>query len=127
MAFIDYDYYIGVYGGMPVSADIFTCYAERACDIVDGITSGRASQNAAKNGGKLYTAAKKAACAQTEYLFSLGGSEYLGRTGKDVSREEIGNAAVSYRRDGGITYFGVPVSGLALMYLSQAGLTARGI
>ena len=127
MAFIDYAYYLGVYRGMPVSADIFTRYAERACDIVDGITSGRASKNAEKDGGKLCTAAKKAACAQTEYLYTLGGSEYLGRTGKDVSREEIGNAAVSYRRDGGITYLGIPVSGLALMYLSEAGLTARGI
>lgn len=126
MAFIDYGYYVGKYVGMPVPADNFACYAERACDIIDGITSGRASKFAEKD-GKNSTAAKKAACAQTEFLYSLGGSEYLGKTGKDVSREEIGNAAVSYRRDGGITYLGVPVSGLALMYLSEAGMILGGI
>jgi hypothetical protein len=127
MAFIDYEYYIGEYIGTPIPPEDFALLAERACDIIDCITSGRAGKAAEKGCKKMISAAKKAACAQTEYLYSLGGTEYLGITGKELSREEIGNAAISYKHEKGVSYLGVPVSGLALMYLACGGLTAKGL
>ena len=122
MAFADYVYYVSVYKGAPVPSESFEYYSERACDIIDGITGGRALKAAKGTDETAAEAAKKAACAQTELLYSLGGSEYLGVTGKEISREEIGNASVSYRNANGASYLGIPVSGLALMYLTEAGL-----
>lgn len=130
MAFIDYDFYINVYKGAYADPNDFDLYSERACDIIDGITNGCASQ-AAKDDEKTDTSEKKkaklAACAQTEYLLFLGNKEYLGIAGKEISREEVGNAAVSYRKEKGVSYLGIPVCGLALMYLKEAGLIIRGI
>ena len=126
MEFIDYEYYLDRYKGMPIPSDLFVPYAERACDIIDGISAGRASCAVKKNSLKA-DAAKKAACAQTEMLFSLGGSEYLGGSGKEISREEIGNASVSYTQKSGLSYLGIPIAGLAVMYLTEAGLIQRSI
>ena len=126
MAFIDYEYYIGEYKGSPIPSEEFSQYAERACDIIDGLTDGRAL-GAVKKDGKSAVAVKKAACAQTEMLYSIGDQAYLGRTGGEISREEIGSAAVSYRKKDGLSYLGIPVSGLAVMYLSEARLIQRNI
>jgi hypothetical protein len=130
MAYIDFDFYISVYKGAYVDPNDFDLYSERACDIIDGITAGCAS-HAAKDDEKTDTAKKKAAklaaCAQTEYLLFLGNKEYLGIAGKEISREEVGNAAVSYRKEKGVSYLGIPVCGLALMYLKGSGLILRGI
>ena len=46
MAFIDYDFYINVYKGAYADPNDFDLYSERACDIIDGITNGCASQAA---------------------------------------------------------------------------------
>lgn len=130
MAYIDYGFYINVYKGAYADAQDFDLYSERACDIIDGITDGRASM-AAKNDMEDNSAEKRAAefaaCAQTEYLLFLGENGYLGISEKEISREEVGNAAVSYRKGKGISYLGIPVCGLALMYLKESGLILRGI
>ncbi len=127
MAFIDYEYYLAEYKGSNIPSEDFVLYAERACDIIDGITAGKASGFACKDSGYKRIAAKKAACAQTEMLFSLGGKEYLGIAEKEISREEIGNASISYTQKNGMSYLGIPVSGLAVMYLTEADLLPRRI
>lgn len=126
MAFIDHGYYMGEYKGSPISEEEFEQFAERACDIIEALTAGKASGAVKKENGKA-TAAKKAACAQTEMLYSLGGKEYLGAMGTEISREEIGNASVSYRHKSGLSYLGIPISGLAMMFLTDAGLIQRAI
>ena len=126
MAFINYGYYTGEYKGSPVAEEVFEMLSERACDIIAALTAGKALEAIEETGAK-ETAAKKAACAQTELLYSLGGKEYLGVSGAEISREEIGNAAVSYRHKDGISYLGVPISGLAMMFLTEAGLIQRAV
>ncbi len=85
MAYIDYGFYINVYKGAHADAQDFDLYSERACDIIDGITDGRASM-AAKNDVEDNSAEKRAAefaaCAQTEYLL------FLGETDISVSRKK---------------------------------------
>ena len=126
MAFIDHGYYMGDYKGSPIPEEEFEQFAKRACDIIEALTAGKASGAVKKENGKA-TAAKKAACAQTEMLYSLGGKEYLGAMGTEISREEIGNASVSYRHKSGLSYLGIPISGLAMMFLTDAGLIQRAI
>lgn len=135
MIFIDKDYYDNFYFGAEISEDDFERFAARASDIVNFITFGRA-ESVMENMNpsdfrwvKRFDAVKKATAAQTEIFAVNGDSSYTGRPVSEISREELGNGAVSYdiSRKPMKEFFGIPVSGMVLGILNNAGLLYRGI
>ena len=113
-----YLFYNDVYRGAEIPKDEFPRYYSRAEEVVSAITFGRADIDCDE--------VKKAVCAQTEYLYSIGEGCFAG-SGGDVSREEVGTAAISYRKPDGVTYNGLPVSAVCLAILSASGALYRGI
>ncbi len=135
MVFIDKEYYDNFYFGAEISDEDFGRFAARASDIVNFITFGRA-ESVMENMNtadlcwqKRYDAVKKATAAQTEVFAVQGESSYTGKTTAEISREELGNGAVSYDidRKALTEFFGVQISGIAMMILSNAGLLYKGI
>lgn len=135
MVFIDKDYYDNFYLGVSISEEDFERFAARASDIVNFVTFGRAEavmenmNTADLRWQKKYDAVRKATAAQAEVFAVQGESSYTGKTTAEISREELGNGAVSYdisRKD--LTeFFGIPISGIAMGILGNAGLLYRGI
>ena len=135
MIFIDKNYYDNDYSGIEISENDFKKYAARASDTVNFLTFGRA-ENILENKKisdvlwqKKYEAIRKATAAQTEVFAAHGESSYTGKASSDITREELGNSAVSYNisRKEMREFFGIPISGLAIEILSNAGLLYRGI
>lgn len=135
MVFIDKDYYDNFYLGAEISEGDFGRFAARASDIVNFITFGRAEDimenmnTSDVHWQKRYDAIKKATAAQTEVFAVNGENSYTGKTTAEISREELGNGAVSYDIDRKAMkeFFGVQISGVAIMTLSNAGLLYKGI
>lgn len=135
MVFIDKDYYDNFYLGVSISEEDFERFAARASDIVNFVTFGRAESvmenmnTADLRWQKKYDAVRKATAAQAEVFAAHGESSYTGKTTAEISREELGNGAVSYdisRKD--LTeFFGIPISGIAMGILGNAGLLYKGI
>ena len=133
MIFIDKDYYDNFYFGAEIREEDFGRFAARASDIVNFVTFGRAEsvmENLNTNDPrwqKKYDAVKKATAAQTE-IFAVHGDSYTGKTVAEISREELGNGAVSYdiSRKSLSEFFGIPISGIAMGVLNNAGLLYRG-
>ena len=135
MVFIDKDYYDEFYLGAKASEDDFVKFAARASDIINFISFGRAetvmeNMNTSDIGWqKKYDAIKRATAAQTEVFVIQGERAYTGGTSAEIAREELGNSAVNYdiNRKELSEFFGIPVSGVAMSILSNAGLLYKGI
>lgn len=135
MKYIDYTYYNEEYAGLPISESDFDRFAERASDMINFISFGRAEKVMTENtinSPKLkerYEAVKKATAAQTEVFVSLGEESFTGKPSKEISREQLGNAAVNYDVHLRQTteLYGIPISGIAMGVLNNAGLLYRGI
>lgn len=130
MNYIDKYYYDNTYCGEEIKEEDFEKYANRASDIVKYITFGRADKiMESQTEEKKCEAIKKATAAQTE-VFALAGNEaYTGQHSSRISREELGNAAISYdiQKKNVAEIFGVPISGISMCVLSDAGLLYKGI
>ena len=76
-----------------------------------------------------YDAVKKATAAQIEVFVSLGDDVITGKPSAEISREQLGNAAVNYDVHLRQTteLYGIPISGIAMGILNNAGLLFRGI
>ena len=135
MKYIDYDYYSNEFAGIPVSESDFNRFAERASDMINFITFGRAEKVMAEKDLKYaklkerYDAVRKATAAQTEVFVSLGDGVLTGKPSAEISREQLGNAAVNYDVHLRQTteLYGIPISGIAMGILNNAGLLFRGI
>lgn len=135
MKYIDYTYYNDEYVGFPVSESDFDRFAERASDMINFISFGRAEKVMTEksiDSPKLkerYDAIKKATAAQTEVFATLGEESITGKPLKEISREQLGNAAVNYDVHLRQTteLYGISISGIAMGILNNAGLLYRGI
>lgn len=135
MAYVDSAYYSDTYKGLAIVSGDFDRLAQRASEIVDCMTLGRAGKVMEKYSDSTVTseinlcnAVKSAAAAQTEMLSRQGEDAYTGGSASSVTREELGNAALTYDASrGAILCFGIPVSGIAVSILSEAGLLYRGV
>jgi len=115
----NYLFYTDVYRGAEIPEKDFPRYYERACDIVNALIFGRLDSFADDDG------VKKAICAQTELMYSLGEECLFGEDG--VSHEEIGSASVTYGKSNCLRYNGIPVSAVTVAILSSSGAGYRGI
>ena len=76
MSYVDYKYYIEIFGGEFVSEDDFPSLLSRASEIVEEMCMYRIqAENMDKYGTFIQEQVKKAVCAQIEYLDANGGSE----------------------------------------------------
>ncbi len=107
----DYSYFSDVFGGKGTEND-FNRYSALACDVVS-LLIGRDVETC------FDTAVLRALCAEAEYLIT-----YAERD-RSVTRESIGDYAVSYGKNGVSDLSSLPVSPEAVTVLTRAGLLTR--
>lgn len=111
MAYADYAFYHTIYRGKPIPDCDFDSLAERASEIIDLHTLGKA---------KTYTAddsVKKACCAVVECLF-------VSDTASNIKSESIGNYSVSYADSPSNQTL---ITSKLNLHLAMTGLLYRGI
>lgn len=126
MAYIDYEYYTGTFGGSDVSAEEFPRLAQMASDIVDAIVYRPIEE--------VTDRVKRAVCYELDMLFAQGGSSAItGESVGEVGYEQLGDYVYSAQARGGsstgrssyLMLNGIPVSKLAESLLRQEGLMSR--
>ena len=111
MAYADYAFYSTIYRGKPIPDCDFGYYAERASEIIDFRTLGKA---------KTYTAddsVKKACCAVVECLYAASATS-------NIKSESIGNYSVSYADSPSNQTL---ITSKLNLHLALTGLLYRGI
>ena len=107
----DYSYYSEGFGGKASEAE-FKRYAETACDVVS-LLIGKDVEMCSD------TAVLRALCAQVEYL------AFHTERDRGITRESIGDYAVSYGRLSSADVSSLPVSPESVTVLTRAGLLTR--
>ncbi|EZP77623.1 protein gp8 [Parageobacillus genomosp. 1] len=121
MAYIDYQFYIDVYKGVPISdADTFLRFAERASDVIDQLTNYQIG-DITKYPEWLQTLIKKAVAAQVEYFAYTDDSVLHGVN--DLQNVKLGDFSYTVGGNPGAA----PISPAVLSYLRQTGLLYRGV
>ena len=88
MAYIDYEYYTGTFGGSDVSAEEFPRLAQMASDIVDAIVYRPIEE--------VTDRVKRAVCYEMDMLFTHGGvSAAMGQSDGEISYEMLGDYSVT--------------------------------
>ena len=121
MAYIDYNYYIGAFGGSLIPCAEFEYLAAASSDILDALVTSEITS--------VSDNVKRAAAYEAEMLYIQGGLEALGglaMSGGGVS-ERVGDYSVSGTGKSGSlkSMGGIPVSPLSVALLRQDGLTRR--
>lgn len=101
-----------------VSEEEFSRLSQRAWDLTDELTFGRAERNEPE--------ARRAMKEMISYWISSGDPTSDGVSGTPKS-ERIGNYSVIRREEKVLTVHGVPVSPTALLILNRAGLRDHGV
>ena len=111
MAYADYAFYHTIYRGKPIPDCDFDSLAERASEIIDLHTLGKA---------KTYTAddsVKKACCAVVECLYAASATN-------NIKSESIGNYSVAYET---AVDDQVIIASKLRQHLALTGLLYRGV
>ena len=124
MAYIDYEYYTGTFGGSDVSAEEFPRLAQMASDIVDAIVYRPIEE--------VTDRVKRAVCYELDMLFTHGGaSAAMGQSDGEISYEMLGDYSVTAQTattkasSAALSLNGIPVSKLAESLLRAEGLMSR--
>ena len=110
MAYIDYEFYTGTFGGSDVPQEDFTRLAQMASDIVDAIVYRPISEVTER--------VKRAVCYEMDMLFAQGGADAAnGQSSGEISYEMLGDFDPYSIRDlqklhGVMTYLTVQESGV---------------
>ena len=127
MAYINYDYYTGQFGGTLIPESEFPRIAEIASMIVDAASYCPIDEEA-----DYFHKVKKAVAYEADAIYSYGGYDAaIGLSDAAISSESLdeysyslGNADKSRSIQ---MYNGIPVSPLTLSILSNAGLRQRWV
>lgn len=101
-----------------VSAEEFSRLSQRAWDLTDELTFGRAERKEEE--------ARRAMKEMIAYWIACGDSA-SGEVAGAPKSERIGNYSVTRREEKVLTVHGVPVSPTALLILNRAGLRDHGV
>lgn len=130
MAYIDYKYYTEGFKGKIIPEDQFGALAERASDIIDIVTNFKLSEIDINSLPPMFIKCiKKATAAQTEYIFSKGGTSAINGGGED-SLSSVNIGSFSYQEDSSqtkLTRDQKMLSPLVLQYLNPTGLFYSGV
>lgn len=124
MAYIDYEFYTGTFGGSDVPQEDFTRLAQMASDIVDAIVYRPISEVTER--------VKRAVCYEMDMLFAQGGADAAnGQSSSEISYEMLGDYSVtaqtasSSSSSASMSLNGIPISTLAESLLRAEGLMSR--
>lgn len=124
MAYIDYEFYTGTFGGSDVPQEDFTRLAQMASDIVDAIVYRPISEVTER--------VKRAVCYEMDMLFAQGGADAAnGQSSGEISYEMLGDYSVtaqttsSSSASASMSLNGIPISKLAESLLRAEGLMSR--
>ena len=127
MAYIDYEYYSGVYRGSDIPSDKFDHIAEITSMTIDAIVYCQIDTT------KDYMdSVKKAVAYEADTIYAFGGTDVvLGISDAAIGSESLGDYNYSLKGSSGSSssdipmYNGVPVSPITVSILSNAGLRRR--
>lgn len=124
MAYIDYEFYTGTFGGSDVPQEDFTRLAQMASDIVDAIVYRPISCVTER--------VKRAVCYEMDMLFAHGGvNAAMGQSDGEISYEMLGDYSVTAQTASqksastALSLNGIPISKLAESLLRAEGLMSR--
>ena len=124
MAYIDYEFYTGTFGGSDVPQEDFARLAQMASDIVDAIVYRPISEVTER--------VKRAVCYEMDMLFAQGGADAAnGQSSGEISYEMLGDYSVtaqtasSSSASASMSLNGIPISKLAESLLRAEGLMSR--
>lgn len=130
MAYIDYKYYSDDFKGKPIPEEQFGALAERASDIIDIVTNYALSEIDINSLPSMFSKCiKKATAAQTEYIYSKGGTTAING-GNEDSLSSVNLGSFSYQEDDSqttLTREQKMLSPLVLEYLKPTGLLYSGL
>lgn len=124
MAYIDYEFYTGTFGGSDVPQEDFPRLAQMASDIMDAIVYRPISEVTER--------VKRAVCYEMDMLFVQGGADAAnGQSSSEISYEMLGDYSVtaqtasSSSSSASMSLNGIPISKLAESLLRAEGLMSR--
>ncbi len=109
-----YNYYMTVYAGQDMPSEEYFTLMPKAEVMVKSIMTPQPAS--VENDEEKLKAYADAVCAQTEYLYRNGGSEFISSDA--VIREDLGNYSYTKESCGG----GMRIAALAVIILKNAGL-----
>ena len=123
MAYANFDYYVGSYGGTFFQAEEeFIPCANRASLYLDQMTFGRAEHNADNERVKL------ACCAIAEQAKIIAEADADMLTNKGMKSQSVGSFSVTYSTAEEIaSHARAQIKELARLYLGPTGLLYRGV
>lgn len=95
-AYVEYDYYKEVFGGVAIPSDLFKSHALRASREVDKITLYRIQNAGNPNGYEVDGKVKNAVCAVADVLFKQDEADKLTGGGA-ISSETVKSHTVSFK------------------------------
>lgn len=124
MAYIDYEFYSGTFGGSDVPQEDFTRLAQMASDIVDAIVYRPIFEVTER--------VKRAVCYEMDMLFAHGGvNAAMGQSDGEISYEMLGDYSVTAQTASqksastALSLNGIPISKLTESLLRAEGLMSR--
>ncbi len=128
MAYADYEYYTGTFGGNVIPEAEFAALARMASDVIDAAVTIPINPEDAE----IMDGVKKACVYEAEYLWAQGGQDAI--TGKAENAEEVterlDDYSITRKKSADVKMLsvnGIPFSPLAYAVLRGLGLTARWV